>query len=244
MEFSQAEQNQRVAAELVNACIQMVGDELFETIYQQHKASRALKEDAKPVQEEKPKKATKAKKVVKTDEEEEKKPKRIPRMSAPMLKQLQSEISKADAEVDMDNKKEMDKIKKNFVAYVDDLTEEDFSAKNIAQHMGDFVKMTFTKKEEEKKEEADETIHQLTLKELQAIEKLSESEQFGIGIYWDGDSGRKVAGPDRNQEEELEEKTFKKHKYIVGDQTGRIYNDNDDQDFVGYIGVGKFKDMI
>lgn len=183
---------------------------------------------------------TKAKKEAPKDE---KKQKRIPRMSAVMLKQLQSEFSKADIDVDFDDKKQTDKVKKNFVAYVDDLTEDDFAIKNLAQHMRDFANLQ-TKKTEEKEETQEDTIHKLTLKQLQAITLLSESEKLGKGVYWDGDSGRQVTGPDRDDDEELDEKTFKKTKYIVGDTTGRIYTDDDDQEFVGYIGIGKFKEMI
>jgi hypothetical protein len=249
MEFSQAEQNERAAKKLLDSYIEMVGDDLFERLYQEHKASLAAKQTeetpkkvtkAKKTEEEKPKKA---KKTVKFTEEEEKKTKRIPRMSAPMLKQLQSAISKADAHVDMDNKKEMDKIKKNFVAYVDHLTEDDFTAKNLAEHMTDFVKLTFQNEEKKEEEKVDETIHELTLSELQSIEKLAEHKDFAPGVYWDGDSGRKVTGPDPDNDEEDVTVKFEKKRYIVGKTTGRIHNDDDDQDFVGYIGVLRFKDM-
>jgi hypothetical protein len=235
----QTEQNQRVATELVNACIQMVGDKLFKTIYEEYTASRALKEDDKPVQDEKPKKTTKQKKTT-----EEKKEKRIPRMTAAYLKQLQSQLVKANVDVNFDDKKEVEKIKKSFLAYIDDLTEDDFKEKKIPVHMEDFANLQ-TKQEEKKEEEekADETIHELTLTELQAIEKLAENKDFAPGVYWDGDNGRKVTGPDPDNDEEDVTVKFEKKRYIVGKTTGRIHNDDDDQDFVGYVGVLRFKEM-
>jgi len=214
-----------------------LGKDVTEKLYREYMESLAVTEEVKPVQEEKPKKATKAKKTT-----EEKKENRIPRMTAAYLKQLQSELVKANVEVNLDDKKEVEKMKKNFQKYINDLTEDDFNEKKIPSHMHDFANLQ-TKKEEHKEEKADETIHELTLNELQAIEKLAEHKDFAPGVYWDGDNGRKVTGPDPDNDEEDVTVKFEKKRYIVGKTTGRIHNDDDDQDFVGYIGVLKFKAM-
>jgi hypothetical protein len=214
-----------------------LGKDVTEKLYREYMESLAVTEEVKPVKEDKPKKATKAKKTT-----EEKKENRIPRMTAAYLKQLQSELVKANVEVNLDDKKEVEKMKKNFQKYINDLTEDDFNEKKIPSHMHDFANLQ-TKKEEHKEEKADETIHELTLNELQAIEKLAEHKDFAPGVYWDGDNGRKVTGPDPDNDEEDVTVKFEKKRYIVGKTTGRIHNDDDDQDFVGYIGVLRFKDM-
>lgn len=222
---------------ILRTAMDTLGKDVVMKAYEEFIASQSVKDTTgHPTKEGLKKKTTKK-------ETEEKKQKRIPRMSAPMLKQLQSELTKANVEVDFEDKKETDKIKKNFVSYVDDLTEDDFTEKNIAQHMRDFANLQTKKAEEKQEEKEDDTVHKLTLKELQSITLLSESDKLEKGVYWDGDSGRKVTGPDRDQDEDLEEKTFKKIKYIVGETTGRVYLD-DDESFVGYIGVSKFKEMI
>jgi hypothetical protein len=158
------------------------------------------------------------------------------------MKQLQSELTKANVEVNFDDKKEVEKIKKGFLNYIEDLTEDDFITKKIPLHMRDFASLQTTKKDDVEEQE-DKTVHNLTLEELQSIEKISESDAYEKGVYWDADNGRMVTGPLRDQDEDLEEKTFKKVKYIVGEKTGRVYLD-DDESFVGYVGVAKFKDMI
>jgi hypothetical protein len=97
-------------------------------------------------EEEKPKK-----KAVADDE----KKKRIPRMSPTLATQLKSELGKVGMKYSDDDKKEFDKIKKEFVTYVDDLTEDDFTGKGLTDHMRDFAN---TKKPvEEKAVKAEET---------------------------------------------------------------------------------------
>jgi hypothetical protein len=83
----------------------------------------------------KPKAETKAE-TKKVDDE---KKKRIPRMSPTLANQLKTELGKVGLKYSEDDKKEFDKIKKEFVSYIDDLTDDDFAGKGLADHMRDFA---------------------------------------------------------------------------------------------------------
>jgi len=218
---------------ILKTAMETLGKDVVEKVYQEFIASQAVKETVTETTKASPKKKA-AKK-----QPEEKKEKRIGRMTAAYMKQLQTALS--GAEVDFDDKKEVEKIKKAFLAYIEDLTEDDFTAKKIPDHMRDFANLQ-TNKEEKKEEVKKITVHKLTLEELQSIEMISRSDELEKGVYYDADNGRYVTGPERDQDEDLDDKTFKKTKYIVGEKTGRIYLD-DDESFVGYIGVGEFKEM-
>lgn len=221
---------------ILRTAMKNLGKDVVMKAYEEFIASQAVKETVAETTKAAPKKKA-AKK-----EAEDKKEKRIGRMTAAYMKQLQSELTKANVEVDFDEKKEVEKIKKSFLAYIEDLTEDDFTAKKIPDHMRDFANLQTNKEEEKEEEKKDITVHKLSLEELQSIEKISESDELEKGVYWDADNGRHVTGPERDQDEDLDDKTFKKTKYIVGEKTGRVYLD-DDESFVGYIGVSKFKEM-
>lgn len=193
--------------------------------------------------------------------------KRIPRMSPTISNQLKAEFESAGTKHE---DKEFDKVKKQFVSYIDDLTDDDFSAKGLTEHMKDFVnnkpkteeKPNKKEKEEKpkrarktaaapKKEELEPpnnvaTIHNVDLETLQAIEIVSTPTGPKTGIYWDGDEGRWVKGPDAEPDEDLVELGFKKETYVVGEKSGRVYKESEDEGpdvFQGFIGVGEFKDM-
>lgn len=234
--------------------------------------------NAKPTTTDKPKAAA-PKKEVKVDDE---KKKRIPRMSPTLATQLKTELGKVGLKYSEDDKKEFDKIKKEFVTYVDDLTDDDFTGKGLADHMRDFanskkpeetkvekkpeaktedVKVVKTeekpkkggKKKEDppKKEEAlappsnAANIHTLTLEDLQAIDMLAVLDgPEHAGTYWDADDGRWVRGPDSDSDEDLVESKFRGKTYMVGEKTGRVYEETDNRDvFHGFVGVGQFRDM-
>lgn len=99
-------------------------------------------EKEKPKKEEKPK-AEKAKAET---------TKRISRMTPTLANQLKAELIKVGLTFSDDDKKEFDKIKKEFVAHVDGLTDDDFTAKGLADHMRDFadLKKPAPAEEEEK----------------------------------------------------------------------------------------------
>jgi hypothetical protein len=100
----------------------------------------------------------------------------------------------------------------------------------------------------------------LTIKELRAIKSLTATET--IGQFWDGDNGRFVTGPDEDTSDDMVELKIKtqianagagseKHRFemvehVVGEKTKRLYRcgEGDAADeFVGYIGFGKFKEV-
>ena len=217
----------------------------------------------KPKTEEKPKPAPK---------KEEEKKKRIPRMSPTLTTQLKTELGKVDLKYSEDDKKEFEKIKKEFVAYVDDLTDDDFADKSITDHMRDFannkkptpveekadVKVVKTeekpKKGGKKKEEPPKNeeppakpaqIQTLSLDELQKIEMMAApSGDENVGIFWDAEKGRWVRGPDADFDEDMCPTEFRGKTYLVGEKTGRIYEETDNRDvFHGFVGVGKFREM-
>lgn len=243
--------------------------------------------NAKPTTTDKPKAAAAPKKEVKVDDE---KKKRIPRMSPALATQLKTELGKVGLKYSEDDKKEFDKIKKEFVTYVDDLTDDDFTGKGIADHMRDFAtskkpeetkvekvekktedtkvekktedtkvvkteekpKKGGKKKEDPPKKEESLTppsnaanIHTLTLEDLQGIDMLAVLDgPEHAGTYWDADDGRWVRGPDADSDEDLVETKFRGKTYMVGEKTGRVYEETDNRDvFHGFVGVGQFRDM-
>ena len=192
--------------------------------------------------------------------------KRIARMTPTISNQLKEEFSKADVKHE---DKEFDKVKKEFVSFVNGLSGDEFSSKKMEEHMKDFVhkndeqppkeeKPKRTRKQPAKKEKEEEKeleppsnlakIEEVSLKELQSIKKISTPAGPKTGIYWDGDSGRWVQ---LNQDEDCEDEDvvemgFKKQTYMVGEKSGRIYTESEyggPDIFQGFVGVGEFKEM-
>lgn len=212
------------------------------------------------------------------------KKKRIPRMTPAISTQLKSEFNNAGI---TQEDKEFDKSKKEFIKYVDELTDDQFSAKSLTEHMKDFVnqdkkpeeekpkkvaKKAATKKDDDeekpkkekpkketkkaatKKDDEEElqpptniaTIHDLNLEDLQKIKLISTPAGPKNGVYWDGDNGKWVRGPEADKDEDVVEIGFKKNTYVVGEKSGRVYIESEDGGpdiFQGFVGVGEFKDM-
>lgn len=186
----------------------------------------------------------------------ETKEKRIKRMSPVMTGQLKKALEDVGLEFS-------DKLKKEFVQYVDDLTDDDFKKVGLADHMREFSNLKAPTKpvpiEEELDDEEDEQVPipeqptsnvagggpgtvTLKLNELQAIEMTAAVEP--VGTFWDADNGRFVKGPEEDADEDMEEITFEGKTYAVGEKTGRVYEARETGDFfAGFIGVGKFKAM-
>ena len=176
--------------------------------------------------------------------------------------------------------KEFDKLKKEFVKYLNDLTEEDYQkdTKSHPDRMNDFAALKAPKKEEEKpvakaaaaggKAKAapkkktmweEMTNHETpdgppsnaaNIHTVEDIEELTNNEFLVTvqgspdGVFWDGKNGRWVRGPESVDDEDLVEVKFNGVDYMVGEQSTRIYRETDNRDeFVGYVGVGKFSDM-
>jgi hypothetical protein len=189
-------------------------------------------EKEKKVKEEKPKKDTEEKpKKVKEEKAkevtEEKAGKRISRMSPMLSDKLKATFGEFDSEMS-------DKTKKGFVVYVNDLTKDDFDAKTLTEHMRDYAVLTVRPTEE-----AEATT--LELKQLLELKNLIDG--YSAGIYWDPSNKRFVTGQ-TDDDEDVIETTFNEKDFMVGDTTGRVYENIDDEDiFVGYKGIGQFKGM-
>ena len=167
---------------------------------EEKKAREAAKTAPKP---ETPKKTKKAKADAPDAPKKEKKEddRRIKRVSPTMAKQLTKVFEDAKAEF----KKESGS---GFAKYVHELAKDDFEAKNLADHMRDFVAKIAPP--------APTPVKDFEVKEPEAIE-----------------------------EEDMTEVEFGGVKYVVGDVSRRVYEadeENGDR-FVGFVGMGKFKDM-
>ena len=164
-----------------------------------------------------PKKATKAKKAPDAPKKADKPEvvadeKRIKRMSPTLTKQLTAVFQDAKKEFKKENGAE-------FAKYVNELSKEAFEAKNLSDHMRDFVgagpvapvaAVVAVAPEPKKK----------------AVKKTPAPE------------------PEPVSDEDLIEVTFNKVKYVVGEISKIVYEANDDGDKrVGLLGLGKFAKM-
>jgi len=188
--------------------------------------------------------------------------------------------SLTDAGVAHDDK-EFDKLKKEFVKYLNDLTEEDYQkdTKTHPDRMNDFAALKAPKKEappakkEEKpakkeapkKEAKKKTMWEemnsheapdqppsnaANIRDADDLEELRNNDLLVTidggpeGVFWDGKNGGWVRGPPAVDDEDLDEMKFKGEAYMVGLKSARIYRETDNRDeFVGYVGVGRFRDM-
>jgi hypothetical protein len=90
-----------------------------------------------------------------------------------------------------------------------------------------------------------ETVDLEQLRDLQNKKLLATpSSTNKVGVYWDAENGRWVTGPNQDDDEDMTEKNFQGKTYAIGDNTGRVYEVTDNKDiFVGFAGVGVFKDL-
>ena len=185
--------------------------------------------------------------------------KRISRMS-PTLKTALRKALVAAGQTFTDDEWKGSKKPDEFKNYVNSLSAEAESAKALEKHMDDFAapsNVVAEKAEVHEPAESSEPVL-LTIKELRAIKKLTQTET--PGKFWDGDKGRFVQGPAENTEEDMVElkiKTqvphggagsdkpkFEMLDHVVGEKTKRLYRCGEDDapdKFVGYIGIGEFK---
>lgn len=177
--------------------------------------------------------------------------KRIKRMSPTLATQLKKCLD--ESKIDYSDTKVFDKLKKDFVTYIDELTENDFTAKSLPDHMRDFAKLKeeTSAPAEEKAEEitsaAPMILDLTTLKSMDMKGNLVNlpGDSTSVGIFYDSKKGQVVTGPEEIEGEDYEEVTFDGKKYVVGENTGRVYEPSDDGPdmFVGFLGIGKFKTM-
>jgi hypothetical protein len=191
-------------------------------------------------------------KVEETETKSDKAEKRIKRMSPTLQKQLAEVLSRAHLEASEERKRA-------FLVFIEGLTDDEFKAKGLIDHMRDFAKSAndaagpdwgggggggpqfdAAPKVEAAKDERDATT--VSLEDLQAIKTTATIEP--VGTYWDADAGRYVKGPDADADEDCDVVSFEGKEYGVGENTGRVYLEVNDVDvFQGFIGVGKFKTM-
>ena len=150
--------------------------------------------------------------------------KHISRMSPALTDKLKQTFTDFGTEM-------TDKTRKQFVAYVNELTSDDFAARTLTEHMRDYVIMTVRPSEEKEAETVD-------LSELKNL-----IDGYSAGIYWDAIGKRFVTGKS-DDDEDIVEVEFKDKTFMVGETTGRVYENIDDEDiFVGYKGIGQFTGM-
>ena len=219
------------------------------------KTETESKPEVTPKKGKKTEEAPKAPKKGKKEEaeaESDKAEKRIKRMSPTLQKQLAEVLSRAHLEASEERKRA-------FLVFIEGLTDDEFKAKGLIDHMRDFAKSAndaagpdwgggggggpqfdAAPKEEAAKDERDATT--VSLEDLQAIKTTATIEP--VGTYWDADAGRYVKGPDADADEDCDPVSFEGKEYVVGEKTGRVYLEVNNKDvFQGFIGVGKFKTM-
>ena len=177
---------------------------------------------------EKPKKGMKKEPAAKPEEKPKEEGKRISRMSPMLSKKLEDTFKEYNSEMN-------DKTKKAFVAYVNDLTPDDFDAKTLTEHMRDYVIHTVRPSEEKDVE---------TLEHSELVKLKNLVDGYSAGVYWDPNGKRFVSGPDATDDDDVDEVEMDMIKYSVCEANGRVYEMTDDGDvFAGFKGVGKFKNM-
>jgi hypothetical protein len=215
------------------------------------KKAKKVKEETpkaeEPVKEETPKaKKGKAKKVEPTVEEEIPKPKKkaeeakkeiVPSVdgSAPETKKKTIRLTKEQKSHLAEScgvEEVSEALRKEFVQYVTELTDDDFASKKLDDHISDFAKL-------KSPEKVDRAVEVLELSELQTLKHLKETEQ--VGVYQHAD--RLVTGFPQDGDEECTEIEFEGATYVVGDKTGRVYAVGEKDVFEGFLGVGKFAKM-
>lgn len=139
-----------------------------------------------------------------------------------------------------------DDLKKEFLKYVDDLTDDDWKrdGKTYADHMRDFAKLKVPATEAKLEEDTVPVfVHTIPISEMKTIGILTPIEK--VGQFWDGDNGRFVTGPDENGDEDFGDPVeVDGAEYIIGEKTGRVYEVRESGDvFAGFMGIGKFKEI-
>lgn len=211
--------------------------------------------------EEKKKPAAKKKAEPKGDGE-----KRVTKMTPTYSKYLKEMSEKVGLAYNDDTKKELGH---ELINYINELTDDEFKAKGLKDHIQDFVttKKATTVVEEDEDDEESETeapanvptytsnvagggpdnvlpnAEKLTLKELQKL-VLTATVPGKPGVFVNSANGKFVTGPEADEDEDSTEVTFNGKEYAVSDKTGRVYECREEGDFfAGFRGVGQFKEM-
>jgi hypothetical protein len=134
-----------------------------------------------------------------------------------------------------------EKLRKEFVDYIENLSDEAWRAGGLTDHMAKFAGTKGTTRNPVVEESADPV--KVTLEELGQVKALANLET--PGVFWDGDNGRFVTGPVEDDDEDMiDDISFNQRTYCVGEKTGRVYENQDGKDFfVGFKGIGPFKKL-
>lgn len=171
----------------------------------------------------------------------------VSRFSKDSLNKLKTELIKVGVLFSEDKAdKELENFKKECTKYLNSIDKDTYITKKLEAHITDFAN---TKKVEEHKSNAanEPNVIQVTLKELQENKNLVIMDTKGPqNKFWDFEKNHYVIGPDSDSEDN--DRVVKKDNvtYYVGNKSGRVYKKTDDEEedlFVGYVGVGKFKDL-
>ena len=134
---------------------------------------------------------------------------RIKRMSPQAKEELKKAFTDANVEF-------TDKQANDFKTYINDMSDDDFGAHKLKDHMKNF-----------------------------ASSKTPSSDVAPVPVHDTKTSDFNVQEPEAIPDEDMTEVEFNGTKYVVGDTTKRVYEadeENGDR-FVGFLGIGKFKDM-
>jgi hypothetical protein len=151
----------------------------------------------------------------------EKVEKRIKRFSSVMADALKATLERNSVEY-------TDKLKKEYLQYVEELAEDDYKKGSTKDHMDAFAKLNAPIEEEEMRraEEPDEeeevvesadTTVKLTLPELQKISAIATLQP--AGLFWDSDNGRNVEGPGADEDEDVDEDVDDPSSQAAGTQS-------------------------
>jgi len=223
------------------------------------KSLLAFLENQLPKEEvvEKPKKETKKKAEEKPVEEKKKGP-NVPRVTD-KHKNLLAKNLKELANTDID-----DKIVDKFKKYINtDMTSEKFESDSLEDHIANFVRLNFAKKEStspfvgDNEPPACDWSNASEYPPLHKLQKTVSQEQFdamknskilkplGDGNYWSPEDGMWILVD--GDDDEVTEKEFNGETYFVCKSNKRVYQTDEKTDkdlFVGFIGIGGFKDMV
>lgn len=200
--------------------------EKLNTLLEKLEEQQTRLETAGKPKERKPRVPKEAKK-----EEEVDSGKRIKRMSPMMTDKLKSIFSELGGDM-------TEKERKDFVKYANELTQDDFDAKTLADHMRDYAMMCT------KEEPVPRDVQVLTHEQLLKRKNLTSGHT--IGVFWDADAKEFVTGPSEDSDEDMTEITFGDMEYVVGENTGRVYlvgSDGSGDTFVGFLKIGDFAEM-
>jgi len=203
------------------------------------KLEKLLKTSAPPPE------AAAAKKVDPPKKKEEppaKREKRIKKMSPVIAGQLSKILEEEGVEFN-------EAIKKKFAnVFIEDLSEEEFKEKGMADHMRSFAKVEKTLSSNPfpppKKEE--ECLRAVQLQQHRDAAKLgSLGGGGGPEPCTCGKCKKFMPEPESTEDEEQLEVEFNGKDYFVGRRSGTIWEEQDGRDVaVGFAGVGKFKKLV